>query len=123
MSKDIGKIDIYDIYAPCYSNMETAYSRARCVHSYSVASYAQLDTASILRNPLKEKLLERFGRYTGPDECIDDHVERKYFDNATVGSMHFCLKNSYCCYYCEYVGQGGNTCGFNGEDWRVAHLH
>jgi serine carboxypeptidase-like clade 1 len=63
MSNEIGKVNIYDIYAPCYESMATA-NRAS--------------------NPLKDVLLKRFGRYSGPDGCIDDHVERKYFDNSTV---------------------------------------
>ena len=41
-------------------------------------------------NPLKDVLLKRFGRYSGPDGCIDDHVERKYFDNSTVRPHSLC---------------------------------
>ena len=32
-------------------------------------------------------MLGRTGRYTGPVACIDDHIERKYFDNATVSGV------------------------------------
>ena len=40
------------------------------------------------RNPLKEFLLKRnSGRYFGPDECIDDHVESKYCNNSEVRSL------------------------------------
>ena len=38
MSKEIGKINIYDIYAPCFNDMETTSGRARCSHIYPVAS-------------------------------------------------------------------------------------
>lgn len=41
------------------------------------------------RNPVKELLLSRLPPgspqiYYGPDECIDDHIEAKYFDNPMV---------------------------------------
>ena len=29
MSREIGKINIYDIYAPCYNDMDTVADRAR----------------------------------------------------------------------------------------------
>lgn len=64
MSREIGKVNIYDIYQPCFADMGTSANRAR--------------------NPLKNLLLKNVGEYTGPDGCIDDHVERKYFDTAEV---------------------------------------
>ena len=38
------------------------------------------------RNPVKELVLTMDSDYFGPDECIDDHVESKYFDNPEVCS-------------------------------------
>ena len=31
--------------------------------------------------------------YYGPDECIDDHVESKYFDNPTVCQLYYCISS------------------------------
>lgn len=45
---------------------------------------------------MKDLLLQRVGQYTGPDGCIDDHVERKYFDNEEVSS---CQKSNSCVKY------------------------
>ena len=36
------------------------------------------------RNPVKELVLSKATDYFGPDECIDDHVESKYFNNSEV---------------------------------------
>ena len=39
----------------------------------------------VYRNMLKELYLALYpGPYYGPDECIDDQVENKYFDNSKV---------------------------------------
>jgi len=38
----------------------------------------------LCRNPVKELVLTKASDYFGPDECIDDHVESKYFDNPEV---------------------------------------
>ena len=34
-------------------------------------------------------MLEAFKRVGGPAECIDDHVESKYFDNLAVGTQFY----------------------------------
>ena len=34
--------------------------------------------------------MKRVGQYTGPDGCIDDHVERKYFDTPEVSGVYEC---------------------------------
>ena len=50
-----------------------------------VARSLALLLALSCRNPLKEHYLRHNpGPYYGPDECIDDHVENKYFDNPKV---------------------------------------
>ena len=36
------------------------------------------------RNPVKELVLSKATDYFGPDACIDDHVESKYFNNSEV---------------------------------------
>ena len=38
------------------------------------------------RNSVKELVLSKTHDYFGPDQCIDDHVESKYFDNPEVCS-------------------------------------
>jgi len=66
MSKEIGRVNIYDIYTPCFNNLPPG------------------STFSRARNPVKELVLTKASDYFGPDECIDDHVESKYFDNPEV---------------------------------------
>ena len=85
----IGKINIYDIYTPCYSNLPSNVSRARyhLNHDHVISGPINLIIVPFVRNPLKELVLSRSSQpqiYYGPDECIDDHVESKYFDNPTV---------------------------------------
>ena len=42
-------------------------------------------SSSSCRNPVKELVvLSKATDYFGPDECIDDHVESKYFNNSEV---------------------------------------
>lgn len=96
MSREIGKINIYDIYQPCFINMGTSATRARYIYvtlMYTLLCHTCKSLTVYRRNPVKDLLLQKVGQYTGPDGCIDDHVERKYFDNEEVSS---CRKsNSY----------------------------
>ena len=41
-------------------------------------------SSSSYRNPVKQLVLSKATDYFGPDECIDDHVESKYFNNSEV---------------------------------------
>ena len=50
-------------------------------------------SSSPRRNPVKELVLTMASEYFGPDECIDDHVLAKYFDNPEVCyNIILCIK-------------------------------
>lgn len=96
MSMEIGPVNIYDIYTKCSINMGNKITwRALWVIGWLVRQ--KLSSSFFLRNPL-QTLLEtiqdleqpppppppRPAPPSGPLGCIDDHIERLYFDNEKV---------------------------------------
>lgn len=126
MSKTIGRVNIYDIYTSCFNNLPSSVRRAR--------------------NPLEELIVGKTGKYYGPIDCIDDHVESKYFNNSEVNNVItiVLIFKSLCpttikavnsivskqetslnhiLLYASAVGAWGHPCCIHWKDWRLAHLH
>ena len=79
------------------------------------------------RNFLKEHhLFHKSDPYFGPDECIDDRVQRKYLNNPEVG-MVWCYAVHH--QFIIYSGSESNSYGADQCDremegvWEQAKLH
>ena len=69
------------------------HSKLRCDNETSTLLYYVCSLTT--RNPLKELIVGKTKhKYYGPDDCIDDHVESKYFNNSEVSRKRkkFCQR-------------------------------